>query len=85
MGEVFQIQLFMVITVHNSFLIHTFEIWTFGQREMIFKNIIWLNFGIGIFFKKLKSITKFTLVQTVANLEAVDQKRNCTVRPTKVG
>ena len=54
MGEVFQIQLFMVITVHNSFLIHTFEIWTFGQREMIFKNIIWLNFGIGIFFKKIK-------------------------------
>jgi len=44
MGEVFQIQLF--IKVHNSFLIHTFEIWTFGQREMIFKNIIWLIFGI---------------------------------------
>ena len=53
MGEVFQIQLFMVITVHNSFLIHTFEIWTFGQREMIFKNIIWLIFGI-YFLKKLK-------------------------------
>jgi len=53
MGEVFQIQLFMVITVHNSFLIHTFEIWTFGQREMIFKNIIWLIFGI-YFFKKIK-------------------------------
>ena len=82
MGEVFQIQLF--IKVHNSFLIHTFEIWTFGQREMIFKNIIWLIFGI-YFFKKLKSITKFTLVQKVANLEAVYQKRNCTVRPTKVG
>ena len=84
MGEVFQIQLFMVITVHNSFLIHTFEIWTFGQREMIFKNIIWLIFGI-YFLKKLKSITKFTLVQKVANHEAVYQKRNCTVRPTKVG
>ena len=84
MGEVFQIQLFMVITVHNSFLIHTFEIWTFGQREMIFKNIIWLIFGL-CFLKKLKSITKFILVQKVANPEAVYQKRNCTVRPTKVG
>ena len=70
MGEVFQIQLFMVITVHISFLIHTFEIWTFGQREMIFKNIIWLIFGI-YFLKKLKSITKFTLVQKMANIEAV--------------
>jgi len=84
MGEVFQIQLFMVITVHNSFLIHTFEIWTFGQREMIFKNIIWLIFGL-CFLKKLKSTTKFILVQKVANPEAVYQKRNCTVRPTKVG